>query len=116
MCEFWRSSLVYMSPAARVCDRSRVGTDDDDDVGYVTEAAFVSLLHHDAFSPSSLYFKKTKLDKTATHNISQRCAVTTRSSVLLSVVQRFIRFHLGVGVPVTSPAKRHNGSASDHDE
>ena len=99
----------------RECDRSRVGTDDDDD-GDVTEAAFVSLLQHDAFSPSFFTLKKTKLDKTATYNISQRRAVTARSSVLLLVIQRLIRFHLGVGVPVTSPAKRHDGSADDHDE
>ena len=47
--------------------------------------------------------------------ISQRRAVPARS-VLLLVIQRFIRFHLGVGVPVASPAKRHNDSANDHDE
>jgi hypothetical protein len=35
----------------RECDRSRVGTDDDDD-GDATEVAFVSLLQYDAFSPS----------------------------------------------------------------
>ena len=96
----------------RECDRSRVGTDDDDD-GDVTEAAFVSLLQQHASSPSSLYLKKTKLDKTVTYNISQRRAVTARSSVSLLVVQRFVQLQLGVGVHVASPAKHQNDSDDD---